>query len=134
VTATRRRSARSNFVVGRAAYEQVAAVEGLTPGPKTRSMFARLDRENASPVERLVTIITANSSPKAWHVVPHRGGWAVRSSGAADVTATYASQGEAVARAEKAARAMLGELLIHGRDGRLLRRLIYAKAPEGAKG
>ncbi len=59
------------------------------------------------------------SSGKNVHVVRHSGGWAPRREGADRVSAVYPTQGEAIKRGEGLARASKGELVIHGRDGRI---------------
>lgn len=120
-----RDSARRGYVVDRAAYSQVAAVEGLSLGQKARARLAALDARGASPAERLVTIIAAHSAPGAVQVVPHASGWAVRPAGNGKTIGTFATQAEAIARGRHAAEAQQGELLVHGRDGRLLRRMVF---------
>lgn len=122
---------RRSFVVARAAYERVAAVEGLSLGPRGRAMFAALDARGASAAERLVTIIAANSAPDAVHVVPHPRGWAVQPAGTAEAIATYATRNEAIARGRHVAETGRGELLVHGRDGQLLRRTVFGTGSEG---
>ena len=57
----------------------------------------------------------------ARHVLPDPdGGWAVRSAGATRASATYASQADAINRAREIVRKSGGgEVVIHGRDGRI---------------
>jgi hypothetical protein len=121
-TIRKRSAAQPAFIVGRAAFEKVAAVEGLQLSPASQALFRGFDARGASPVERLVTVLTANSSPKAVHVVPHPKGWAVRASRARRATVVYTTLEEAVAHAKKSAQARRGELLLHAEDGRLVRR------------
>ncbi|SFK92802.1 DUF2188 domain-containing protein [Falsiroseomonas stagni] len=120
-----RDSVRRGYVVERAAYAQVAAVEGLSLGQPARDRFAAFDASGASPAEHLVAIIAAHSAPGAVHVVPHAGGWAVRPAEGGSGIGTYGTQAEAIARGRQAAEARRGELLVHGRDGRLLRRTVF---------
>jgi len=120
-----RSSVRRGYVVERAAYSQVAAVEGLSLGQQARDRFAAFDAKGASATERLVTIVAAHSPPNAVQVVPHESGWAVRPAGSGRTIGTYATQAEAIARGRHAAKTGRGELLVHGPDGRLLRRLVF---------
>lgn len=56
------------------------------------------------------------------HVVPHSGGWAVRGEGNGRATSVHDTQREAIDAAREIARNRGGELLIHGRDGRIRER------------
>ena len=56
------------------------------------------------------------------HVVPHDDAWAVRGEGNSRVTSVHDSQQEAIDVAREIARNQGGELIIHGRDGRIRRR------------
>ena len=56
------------------------------------------------------------------HVVPHEGGWAVRGEGNTRVTSVHDTQQEAIDAGREIARNQGGELLIHGRDGRIWER------------
>lgn len=53
------------------------------------------------------------------HVVPHPEGWAVRGEGNSRATSVHDTQQEAIDAARQIARNQGGELLIHGRDGRI---------------
>ncbi len=53
------------------------------------------------------------------HVVPRGGRWAVRREGSERVTSVHRTQREAIDVARGIARNQKGELLIHGRDGRI---------------
>lgn len=56
------------------------------------------------------------------HVVPHERGWAVRGEGRVRATSFHRTQLEAVEAARTIARRLGGEVLIHGRSGRIRRR------------
>lgn len=56
---------------------------------------------------------------KNQHVVPHSDGWAVKGAGNSKATAVYATQREAIARAEAVARRQRADTKIHGVDGRI---------------
>ena len=71
---------------------------------------------------------------KAQHVVPRGGHWSVRSTGASRVSATFATQDEAINVARARARAQGTELYIHGRDGRIRERNFYGDDPLPTKG
>ena len=63
-----------------------------------------------------------------WHVVPHGRGWAVRREGADRAAAVYAEKTKATDRAAKMARsAKSGQVLIHGRDGRIQSEHTYSR-------
>ena len=53
------------------------------------------------------------------HVVPHNGEWAVRREGSERVTSVHRTQREAIDVGRSIARNQNGEVLIHGRDGRI---------------
>lgn len=53
------------------------------------------------------------------HVVPHKGGWAVKGAGASRATGVHSTQKEAIQQAGEIARNQGSELLIHGRDGQI---------------
>jgi hypothetical protein len=56
------------------------------------------------------------------HVVPHSGRWAVRGEGNSRATSVHPTQHEAIEAGREVARNQGGELLIHGRDGRIRER------------
>lgn len=56
------------------------------------------------------------------HVVTHPEGWAVRGEGNSRVTSIHDTQREAIEAGREIARNQGGELLIHGRDGRIRER------------
>lgn len=53
------------------------------------------------------------------HVVPREDGWAVRGSGNSRDTSHHRTQGQAIDAATDIARTQRGEVVIHGRDGRI---------------
>jgi hypothetical protein len=57
--------------------------------------------------------------PVNQHVVPHTGGWAVRSAGADRVRKTFGTKQEATDYGRQVARKEKVELVIHGKDGRI---------------
>lgn len=65
---------------------------------------------------------------KGQHVVPNGGKWSVRRAGASKPSATFASQEEAIARGRELAQSQGTELYVHGRDGRIRKR-IYGRDP-----
>lgn len=56
------------------------------------------------------------------HIVRHEGGWAVRGEGNSRATSVHRTQREAIEAGREVARNQGGELLIHGRDGRIRER------------
>ena len=73
-------------------------------------------------------------SKRNHHVVPHDGGWAVRSAGSQRATSTHATQGEAISAGREIARNQGSELVIHGRDGRIRERDSFGNDPFPPKG
>lgn len=63
------------------------------------------------------------------HVVPRNEGWAVRREGASRPTSVHQTQRDAVDAAREIARSRHGELIIHGRDGRIRDRDSYGSDP-----
>lgn len=65
---------------------------------------------------------------KTYHVVPcNSRGWIVTKSGAHRNSKYFSSQSEAIEHAKKSARRMrMGEIVVHGRDGRILRKDSYS--------
>lgn len=68
------------------------------------------------------------------HVVPHEGGWAVRSAGSQRAASLHDTQGEAVAAGREIARNQGTELFVHGRDGRIRERDTHGHDPFPPKG
>lgn len=71
---------------------------------------------------------------KNQHVVPHGDGWAVRGEGNDRATSVHDTQAAAIERAREIARNQQGELLIHGRDGRIRARDSHGHDPFPPKG
>ncbi|MCY4345697.1 MAG: DUF2188 domain-containing protein [Aestuariivita sp.] len=64
--------------------------------------------------------------PKAnQHVVPRRGRWAVRRTGANKARRLFDTQKEAIAAGRQIARKECSELYIHGEDGKIRERRSY---------
>jgi hypothetical protein len=63
------------------------------------------------------------------HVVPHDGGWAVRREGSARVTATFATQAEAIAAARPIAVNQQTEMVIHRPNGQIRYAESYGNDP-----
>lgn len=68
------------------------------------------------------------------HIVPHEGGWAVRSAGSQRATSVHRTQGEAISAGRQIARNQGSELFVHGRDGRIRERDSHANDPYPPKG
>ena len=68
------------------------------------------------------------------HVVPAKGGWAVKGAGSPRATKVFETQAEAIERGREIAKNQRSELLIHGRDGRIREKNTYGRdqyPPEG---
>lgn len=63
------------------------------------------------------------------HVVPRNDGWIVRKEGTSQPTSVHLTQRDAIGAARKIARNQKGELVIHGRDGRVRDRNNYGADP-----
>jgi hypothetical protein len=63
------------------------------------------------------------------HVVPRGEDWIVRKEGNSRIISTHSTQREALDVARNVARSGKGELIIHGRDGRILDRKSYNPDP-----
>lgn len=71
---------------------------------------------------------------KNQHIVPHKGGWAVRGAGNSRATSVHDTQREAISQGRGIARNQQSELLIHGRDGRIRARDSHGNDPCPPKG
>ncbi len=69
------------------------------------------------------------SKGKGQHVVPHQGSWAVRREGSERSSSVHATQGEAIERARDIAINQGGEVVIHGRDGKIRDKDSYGHDP-----
>lgn len=79
----------------------------------------------------VIHFYTAGMARRAKHVVPHNGGWIIRSEGypAAKNAKLYSSKRDAVIDARSAAKKYRTVLVIHGRDGRIQDVDTYEAAP-----
>ena len=68
------------------------------------------------------------------HVVPARGGWAVKRAGSPRATKVFDTQEQAIERGREIARNQRSELLIHGRDGRIREKNTYGRDPYPPEG
>lgn len=69
------------------------------------------------------------SPPPARHVVRHEDAWAVRIAGASRVSSTHGTQEQAIERARIQAAAEGGQILVHGRDGKIREERTYRTDP-----
>jgi len=65
--------------------------------------------------------------PKTQHVVPQNGGWAVREEKSSQPPPLFEKQTDAINHARNKARKDGGELVIHGRDGRIREKNSYGR-------
>lgn len=68
------------------------------------------------------------------HVVPHKGGWAVRGAGSRRASSVHDTQQQAIDAGRRTARTQGSELYIHGRDGRIRERDSRGNDPHPPKG
>ena len=61
------------------------------------------------------------------HIVPAKGGWAVKRARSPKATKVFSTQREAIERGREIARNQGSELLIHGRDGRIREKNTYGR-------
>lgn len=71
---------------------------------------------------------------KRIHIVPHDAGWATRREGASRVGSIHATQAEATEAARGTAIRERGEVVIHGRSGRIREANSYGNDPFPPKG
>jgi len=71
---------------------------------------------------------------KNQHVVPHKGGWAVRGAGNERVTSVHNTQGQAITSARSKAINQHSELVIHRQNGQIRDRNSYGNDPFPPKG
>lgn len=71
---------------------------------------------------------------KNQHVVPHDRDWAVRGEGNSRVTSIHERQSEAIDAAREIAQRRHGELVIHGRDGKIREKDSHGHDPFPPKG
>lgn len=70
-----------------------------------------------------------SASSKNFHVLPRDERWAVVREGNLKPTSVYDTQGEAIEAARKIAKVGAGQLVIHGRNGRIRERDHYGHDP-----
>ncbi len=63
------------------------------------------------------------------HIVPHKGGWAVRREGSGRASSVHPAQREAQEAGRPAAQRERVELVIHGRDGKTRDSESYGRDP-----
>jgi len=66
---------------------------------------------------------------KSQHVVKTDHGWAVRGEGSCKATRKFDTQSDAVVYARSIAQSSHGEIIIHGRDGKIRERDSYGNDP-----
>ena len=66
---------------------------------------------------------------KNLHVVPHNDGWAVRKEGSKRASSVHDTQKDAITSARLSAIKSRGELVIHGRNGRIRDKDSYGNDP-----
>lgn len=73
---------------------------------------------------------------KTYHVAPNRdGGWNVKSENASRASSSYDTKADAVDRAKELAKAQpLGQVVIHGQDGRIQTEHTYGQDPYPPRG
>ncbi len=69
------------------------------------------------------------ANEKDRHVVPRDGGWAVAKPGADRASSVHDTQREAIDQARRKAEQTHGEVVIHGRDGRIRDKDSYGSDP-----
>lgn len=74
------------------------------------------------------------TSKRNQHVVPTKGGWAVKRAGSSKATKVFPTQQEAIERGREIAVNQRSELLIHGRDGRIREKSTYGRDAYPPKG
>lgn len=68
------------------------------------------------------------------HVVPTKGGWAIKGAGSSRATKVYGTQKQAIQRGREIAKRQGSELLIHGRDGRIREKKTYGRDRQPPRG
>ena len=68
------------------------------------------------------------------HVVPAKGGWAVKRAGSPKATKVFNTQEEAIEKGREIAKNQRTELLIHRRDGRIREKNTYGRDHYPPKG
>ena len=73
-------------------------------------------------------------SSKNQHVVPHKGGWAVKGAGSQKASSVHSTQKSAIDTARAIAKNQGSELLVHGKNGQIRSRDSHGKDPYPPKG
>lgn len=73
-------------------------------------------------------------SKKNQHVVPHPGGWAVKSAGSRRAASIHQTQRAAIEAGRQSAINNRSELFIHGRNGQIRERNTYGDDPYPPRG
>lgn len=63
------------------------------------------------------------------HVIPSSGKWSVRKEGEERASRVFGSRSDAISFAKERAKDVSGEIIIHGRDGRIRDRHSYGADP-----
>lgn len=71
---------------------------------------------------------------KSRHVVPHKEGWAVKTSGASRASSVHKTQEKAIAAARTSSKADRSELFVHGKNGQIREKNTYGHDPYPPKG
>jgi hypothetical protein len=71
----------------------------------------------------------STTSSKSLHVIPRANRWAVITEGGSRISKTFDTQTEAIEEARKLAKDAAGQLVIHGRTGRIRERDSYSRDP-----
>jgi hypothetical protein len=87
--------------------------------------------KNSSASKKTNVTARAKKKPAAknLHVVPHTGGWVIRSEGSSRASSLHDTQREAVETARTLAKKNATTLVIHGRDGLIRTRDSYSRDP-----
>ena len=74
-------------------------------------------------------------SRKAYHVVPGEHGWKVKGENAQRASSVHSTKHEAVGSAKELAKAAeLGQIVIHGKNGKIQTEHTYGNDPESSPG
>ncbi len=64
-----------------------------------------------------------------YHITPRDDGWSVSKEGASRSSGNYGKKDEAIEKGRDLARSSQGELLIHGKDGKIQEERTYGRDP-----
>lgn len=74
------------------------------------------------------------ADPKRVHVLPTDDGWETRKEGAERASSRHETKAEAVDRGRELAEAAKGQLLVHGKSGKIQEERTYRKDPPETPG